>query len=114
MIVGTQRGLSRACNDAGIQLSTEEIGLLLCPGNPYRLRGWPCRGGRGLLGGMHFSDVVMTLTGLLPLHTAHMHVLAQQNVVFLHSVGCTQSSMQLDFENGVKLATCENLTPYED
>ena len=52
-----------SCQSAGIQLSTDEIGQLLCPSIPYRLRGWLCRGGRGLMGCMHFSDVIMTLTG---------------------------------------------------
>ena len=49
---------------AGIQLSTEEVGQLLCPSNPYKLRGWACRGGSGIMGCMHFSDIIMTLTGI--------------------------------------------------
>ena len=48
---------------AGIQLGTDEIGQLLCPGNPYRLRSTQCRGGRGLMGCMHITDLVITLTG---------------------------------------------------
>ena len=48
---------------AGIRLEIQEMGQLLCPSNPYKLRGWPCRGGRGLMGCMHFSDIIMTLTG---------------------------------------------------
>ena len=48
---------------AGIQLGTDEIGQLLCPGNPYRFRNTQCRGGRGLMGCMHITDLMMTLTG---------------------------------------------------
>ena len=52
----------------------DEIGQLLCPGNPYRLRNRPCRGGRGLMGCMHFSDIIMTLTGALTFLCMHSHV----------------------------------------
>ena len=56
---------------AGIQLSTDEIGQLLCPGNPYRFRNTQCRGGRGLMGCMHITDLVMTLTGE---DASHLHL----------------------------------------
>ena len=62
------------CLFAGIQLDVDEIGQLLCPGNPYRLRNRPCRGGRGLMGCMHFSDIIMTLTGALTFLCMHSHV----------------------------------------